>query len=106
MSNYPLTDDEYFLMSELKITSSTIVRVLSVFNDDRLTSLQVGLILYPNFSKAKASRCAKNLICKINRFGFFNIYVPRKSTVDVLCYSVNFVGLDFLKRADVNEFIF
>ena len=102
MSNYSLTDEQIFLMKRLRITVPTIVRVLTVLASNSgsrwMSSRDVGLILYPDKSPLVYSRLAKNLICKIERFGF--ISRGHSSLKDLFFFSISPTGSEFLKDFD------
>jgi hypothetical protein len=97
MSNYSLTDEQIFLMKRLRITIPTVVRVLTVLssNSGWMSSRDVGLILYPDHSPLVYSRLAKNLICKIERFGFISRGFSHSK--DLFFFSISPSGSEFLK---------
>jgi hypothetical protein len=97
MSNYPLTDEQFFLMKQLRITTPTIIRVLTVISSGWFSSLDVGLVLYPDKSDSVASRSAKNLISKIERLGFIHrTSSPHYRSRGVFLFSISASGSEFL----------
>jgi hypothetical protein len=97
VSNYPLTDDEYFAMQHYRITADTVCRVLYFLSSDWVSPLEVGYQLYPNKEDQIAFRSAKNLICKCEKLGF----VSRDSSsghIGKYVFKINSAGLEFLER--------